>query len=310
MLENRLQEVVGNLNPKPILMDGICTLHQGDVQIMEGKGVNPTPLSLGLAAALSGEGDFLGMKTAEKSKVLYLNGTTTLSDLRVLSQKFSESPPEIKFLCDEDFSGENWDDGMFNVLNPVFQTLLTDYLAEEKDVKAVFFDQVPSTPMELKGEKAILGLRRLIVDIRKLGKLQAWVFPESKSIPPFPSELATAAWTVTPKGNQEGQGMEIKMAETMNASARGKTHHIRIIESENGLLRVVLRDRADLITVLNLISKGMSQTQIGDYLGYNQSTVSREFKGLGLEDDGLIRKNGTGYVVTNAGMTYLENATK
>jgi len=192
--------------------------------------------------------------------------------------------------------------------NPVFQTQLIDYLSEQTAIKAVFFDQVPAIPIDVTKEEVILGLRRLIVEIRKLGKLQVWVFPESKSIPPFPSELATALWTVAPKGAQEGQGMEIKMTETINASVKGKAHHVKIVESENGSLRVVLRDRADVITVLNMINRGMNQTQIGDALGYDQSTVSRWFKSLGLEDDGLIRKNGTEYVLTTAGMTFLENA--
>jgi len=305
-LNNRPEDVA--TEKRPVLMEGDTNLREGDIIAVEGS-VNNTQLVVGLASSISGGGRFLDMQTLKKVKSLYMNGTLSVSELKNLANRFSESPPQISFLTDEDFSGDN-EIGMFNVLNPVFQAQLLDHLKEETGCKAVFFDKVPAVSLEPKNDQAVLGLRRLIVEIRKLGIFQAWVLQEGKKISTFPPELATAVWTVSPTSDKSVQSLKIGMSEMANASNRSQTITARILESETGSLEVVRREKADMVTVLNMIARGLNQGQIGDALGYDQSTVSRRFKNLGLEDAGLIRKNGTGYALTDAGREYLDNPTQ
>ena len=240
-----------------ILAGGPCEIRKGDVVQINFKEIDPTVLCMPLAVAMSETGRFFANIRCEKEcSVIYINGAKSSQDLLSMAKRFNGTGnnADLRLLAEDMLSHEQ----DLDILNPVLQGRIIEYLQSETDVGAVIFDHTAALFREPFDANAFRGLRKFMVQLRKLGMLQIWALTHEKGKVKFPAELATNIWTVAPEPDPDNQILRLEILRDANRPVHtSKVMTLGIQETEDGLtLANASAERNDRLTAMLLVSRG------------------------------------------------------
>jgi hypothetical protein len=131
--------------------------------------------------------------------------------------------------------------------------------------------------------------------------VQVWICPETKSGNPIPENLFDIVFRVEPDKVSDKTSFTVKCERNGNIGHEKFTPvKLELDQDEDGKMCLVEKGQInDRLVAIMYATNGKTQAQIGEFLGRDQSAISRWLKRA--QQDGLIDRDGNTYRLTQKG---------